>query len=117
MADVVFILGAGASAHAGVPVMDEFIDEASKLVKKHELTALDESHFAKIFKVRESLRRLYSNFSLVPGLNNIETIYGLIEMGNLIKIFPDINDEDEISALKTSINICKASYCSLSTIL
>ncbi len=104
MSQVVFILGAGASVHAGVPVMDSFYGEALRLKRRGDINKADEEHFANIIYAYESLRRLYSNFVLEPKLSNIETIYGIIEMGNLIKIFPDLKTDEEITKLKTSIN-------------
>ncbi len=104
MAQVIFILGAGASVHAGVPVMDSFYNEAIRLKRRKVITKVDEEHFSNIMKVVKSLKRLYSNFSMKPKLSNIETIYGLIEMGNLLEIFPDLENVKEIQNLKMSIN-------------
>lgn len=101
MAKVVFILGAGASAHAGVPVMKNFYYEGVGL--KPNLSNYDVDHFERIIDARNLLRQIYAGFTLEPRLSNIETIYGLIEMGNLIKIFLNYNQR-KIKELRNSIN-------------
>lgn len=101
MAENVFILGAGASKDAGIPVMNEFIKEGLDLKDENRIHS-ERNYFDKIDEILTSLTS--SLFSKVKiDLNNIEDVFGLIEMGRLINKFPDIDDKDEIEALHKAI--------------
>ena len=92
MAEVVIILGAGASVHAGVPVMKDFFDEACDLYDEGKFEGKDREYFEKIRDAKISLERILAKLNI--DLNNIETIFSLIEMGKLINRFPGCEADD-----------------------
>lgn len=92
MAEIVFILGAGASVHAGVPVMKDFFDEAYDLYDDGKITGEDKEFFKRVIEAKNSIRSILANLQI--DINNIETIFSLIEMGKLIRRFPGFKDED-----------------------
>jgi hypothetical protein len=86
MSEVVFILGAGASAHTGAPVMEEFYNKVCDLYEDGLTSKEDNEAFKLIIQAKEDLERILVKVNL--HLNNLETIFSLIEMGKLIDIFP-----------------------------
>ena len=86
MSEVVFILGAGASAHTGAPTMKNFYDAVCDLIEEGQLDSNDKEAFDLIIKAKAELERILVKVDM--DLNNLETIFSLIEMGNLIEIFP-----------------------------
>jgi len=86
MSEVVFILGAGASAHTGAPVMEEFYNKVCDLYEDGLTSKEDNEAFELIMQAKEDLERILVKVNL--HLNNLETIFSLIEMGKLIDIFP-----------------------------
>jgi hypothetical protein len=100
MADIVFVLGAGASKSAGVPMMAEFLDAAHKLYE-HAPTGLSRDEFALAFTIiQHRLTRLHAKS--VVDLDNIESVFGLVEMGRLIGCLPD-TPENEIAMAARAI--------------
>jgi NAD-dependent SIR2 family protein deacetylase len=81
MAKNIFIFGAGASAHAGVPLMKNFFDIAVEIFlgykpddeSKNEFRLIIDNYF-------NSFRKIYANFNFEPEIKNIETIFSLIDM-------------------------------------
>ena len=100
MAENVFILGAGASAHAGVPVMADFFGVAYDLYDEGMLEQEDEKYFKKVIDAKSSLEKILAKVDI--DLNNIETMFSLVEMGRLISKFPGCNNINEIEELNTS---------------
>lgn len=96
MGKTVFVLGAGASKEAGAPVMSEFLDKANSL----DLSENEKGDINNVFTAIHKLKVAYYNSYV--DLNNIETVFGLIEMGTLIGRLADASP-DEIGALKKSI--------------
>lgn len=95
MAEIVFILGAGASAHAGVPVMNDFFGAACDIYDDHKLlTSSDIESFDLVRKARQSLDAILAKMRL--NLDNIEILFSLIEMGKLINRFPGLQDKEII---------------------
>ena len=98
----VFILGAGASAESGAPMMADFLDRADDLYSLGVNDILDASDaFESVRRARASLQLIYAKSHL--DLDNVESLFGAIEMGNLIGKFPDIEDKTEIRALRASM--------------
>ncbi|MBI5360759.1 MAG: SIR2 family protein [Planctomycetes bacterium] len=96
MAKTVFVLGAGASKEAGAPLMSEFLDRANSLdLSKHEKEDIDN-----VFKAIQKLKVVHYNSYV--DLDNIETVFGLIEMGTLINRLADV-PLNELEGLKKSI--------------
>jgi hypothetical protein len=91
MAKTVFILGAGASVEAGAPLMNNFLDTAQDLLNRGAFNAYseDEKAVKEIFRLISELEAIHSRAPI--DLNNIESLFGLIEMGNIIKKIGNIS--------------------------
>lgn len=102
MARNVFILGAGASREAGGPLMYDFLDMAESLYLYSLKRARDplEGDFEVVFKAISDLQLVYSKSHL--DSYNIETLFGIIEMGMLIEKFSNYSIT-EIRKLRSSI--------------
>jgi hypothetical protein len=102
MAKVVFILGAGASAHAQVPLTNNFFDKALNLLEENKIDNEDRKYFEIIKDLyQDKVRQISSNFNF--DLKNIETIFSLIEMAKLTGKFLNYTIE-EINELSIAIN-------------
>src|SRR5689334_12065685 len=86
MSEVVFILGAGASKHAGVPMMAEFLDKARELYAADDIGAY-RSDFERVFRVISGLQRVHSKSEL--DLVNLESVFGAFDMQKLLGTDPD----------------------------
>ena len=97
----VFILGAGASCESGVPLLNEFIDRGLRVAGRPEI-GIEKLHFDRVDAALTALNTsLYTKSNI--GLKNIEDVFGLIEMGVLIKKFPGCSSPEEIEELRKSI--------------
>jgi hypothetical protein len=85
MSKIVFILGAGASVHAGAPLMGNFLDVASDLYWNNR-TDNKKIDFERVFNVIGKLQAVHSKAQL--DLNNIESIFTALELGKIIKRVP-----------------------------
>jgi hypothetical protein len=85
MLKTVFILGAGASQRAGAPLMADFLDRASDLVRFGGISELAKigQDLEEVFKVIAELQSVYYKSHL--DLDNIESVFGAIEMALLLK--------------------------------
>jgi NAD-dependent SIR2 family protein deacetylase len=99
MNNTVFILGAGASKQAGVPLMAEFLDEADKLLKQGKVTEPD---FNIVFNGIGKLQNVHSKSMI--DLYNIESVFAAFEMARILKKFPGIEDT-EINGLINSMRV------------
>ncbi len=86
MSEVVFILGAGASAHTGAPVMSAFFNTVCDLYEDGKISVEDKEAFSLIRDAKRDLERILVKVDL--DLHNLETLFSLIEMGRLIGVFP-----------------------------
>jgi len=100
MAKTVFILGAGASAKAGVPLMNNFLDKARTLWKEGKINKEDEEHFKNVFRGISSLQRIHSKSQL--DINNLESVFATFEMANRLNKMPGF-EKEEIPALVKSM--------------
>jgi hypothetical protein len=104
MSNVVFILGAGASKQAGAPLMANFLDVATDLLRSGQVDDKRE-HFERVFTAIGGLQAVHSKAQL--DLNNIESIFTALELGRIIKSVPGIDDHslipDTIASLKELI--------------
>ena len=101
MAKTIFILGAGASAHANVPVTKNFWGKAIDLIDGNQIDEEDLEYFNMIRSfVMDRIRLVPSNFNFDIG--NIETIFSLIEMAKLTNKFLDLPSK-EIEKLHIAI--------------
>ena len=95
MSDVVFILGAGASAEAGAPLMGNFLDVAFSLWKTGKVKD-EEDHFKKVFEAISFLQAVHSKSQL--DINNIESVFSTFEMAATLGRFPGVPEfKDEQS--------------------
>lgn len=99
MSNIVFILGAGCSKLAGVPLINEFLDTAHRLHTIEEVKPQSE-HFERVFKAIGSLQLVHSKAQL--DLNNIESIFNAFEIANTIKKLPGF-DSDAIPQVIQSL--------------
>ena len=99
MSDIVFILGAGASADCGGPLMNSFLKTAWLLMKANKLSPEDLMHFETVFGVVGGLQIVHSKSQL--DLENIESIFTALEMANIIQTLPKqaTNPQDAIKSL------------------
>jgi hypothetical protein len=84
MSEVVFILGAGASRDAGAPLMADFLDTAERLRgsgNQNMSTATDI-----VVRAVGELQQVFAKANI--DIQNIEAIFGAIEMARLIRRFP-----------------------------
>lgn len=88
VAERVFIFGAGASKQGGAPVMSNFIQEAERVLND----TTDQSYLGIVLRFSDACKSLhaYSNVDL----DNLETLYGLAEMAEMTKRFPNYSSED-----------------------
>lgn len=82
MNKVVFILGAGASADGGAPVMADFLDRARDLYFRGAAD-LSREDFDAVFKAVGSLQQTHSKSKL--DIRNLESIWTAFEMAELVK--------------------------------
>lgn len=97
----IFILGAGASQMAGAPLMADFLDRAHDLLRTKSKGVVEaKDQFEDVFNAISELQVVHSKAFL--DLNNIEIVFGAIEMGLLLKRLGD-RDEASIAKLRDSI--------------
>ncbi len=97
----VFILGAGASKEAGGPLMADFLDRAALLRRSNtEGVRAVVGAFDDVFTAMSELRGVFDKSYL--NLDNIEVLFGAIEMGQLLGKFAD-RDETSIHKLRDSL--------------
>jgi hypothetical protein len=99
----VFILGAGASADAGLPLMNNFFDKAKRIFKQfNSLPEIvkNKEHFERVFNFIADLQPIYAKAFL--DLDNIETLFGALEMAEILERLGD-KTLDEIAQIKKSL--------------
>jgi hypothetical protein len=103
MSNIVFLLGAGASAQCGAPVMSNFLDVAAGLLRTNQVREKREQ-FERVFEVIGGLQAVHSKAQL--DLNNIEAVFTALELGRIIQRVPGMKPEEipqAISSLKELI--------------
>jgi hypothetical protein len=97
----VFVLGAGASRQAGAPLMSDFLDKAQDLLRL-KTPGINEvsKEFEDVFDALSKLQGVHSKSYL--DLDNIEAVFGAIEMGVLLKRLPS-RDESSVVKLRNSL--------------
>jgi hypothetical protein len=96
MIHTVFILGAGASKHAGAPLMASFLDTARFLYDSGKIHDPDREAFARVFRGMARLQLAHSKASL--DLSNVESVFAAFEMARLFGRLDDLpaNDVDRL---------------------
>jgi len=85
VANVVFILGAGASRDGGAPLMGDFLDVAHKLLDANQLAHKAE-YFQTVFSAIGALQAAHSKAQL--DLINIESVFNAFVMAKALGKFP-----------------------------
>jgi hypothetical protein len=79
MSSYVFILGAGASAHVGAPLMNNFLDTARGIYERAQsLSQESRSSFRRVFAAMSRLQVVHSKADL--DLVNLESVFGAFEI-------------------------------------
>lgn len=99
MADIVFILGAGASRAAGGPLMSDFFDKARRLRDTGSLR-LSVEDYAAVDRLRSELQKASAKASI--DVYNLESLFVALEMMSIVGR-PMQLDEAEASALLASL--------------
>jgi len=96
----VIVFGAGASVSLGVPTMDRFIDAAEDL-RSSNAAGITQGHFDLFFDVLQNrFRQLHAKSTV--NLDNIEAVFGLIEMARLLRRLPGF-DPEQIETLGAAV--------------
>src|SRR5437667_8426579 len=80
MGNSVFILGAGASVHAGAPMMRDFLDQAA-IVGRAEKGTPDREAFDIVSRARSELQLVHSKARF--DLRNLESVFAAFETAEL----------------------------------
>lgn len=99
MSKTVFILGAGASAGWGAPVMSNFLDKSQDLLTYNKIGDYRED-FELVFRAISCLQSIHSKTNI--SIHNIENVFAMFEMGKLLKKIPNF-PTNKISKLISSI--------------
>ncbi|TNE69294.1 hypothetical protein EP331_14560 [bacterium] len=99
----VFILGAGFSAHAGIPLMNNFFDKAQDLYYLGELTESEKACLEDVNKARYKLSTIASKANV--DINNLENVFELLEMAKYLERMPV--EQKEESGWDITINNLK----------
>ncbi len=100
MSKIVFVLGAGASAHSGTPLMGNFLEVAQDLLRRGGVEEVKED----FIKVLDAVGKLHAAQSKsVINTYNIEDVYAAFEMGKLLGRLPGIEEDKELEGLTYSI--------------
>lgn len=94
----VFVFGAGTSVHAGAPTMRTFIDTADRV--RLTSTSIDRAAFDDVFTAIAELYPVFAKAHL--DLDNIESLFGAIDMGDLLGRFGN-RTPASIATLRKSI--------------
>ncbi len=88
----VFILGAGASAHAGVPVIADFIGRVRDIEDRQQGGVFQQDFTRIVDLIRGPLTRIPAARRV--NLHNVEEVFSLIEMGRLVRRLSDVKPGD-----------------------
>lgn len=91
MAKHVIILGAGASKGAGAPLMNNFLDEARRILANGKAGQKQQS-FERVFRAISKLQNVHSKADL--DIHNIESVFTTFEMAKTLKKFPQAVEKD-----------------------
>lgn len=100
MAEVVFVLGAGASAEGGAPLMGNFLEVAEDLWLAGEVRP-DAAHFERVFKSIAALKSVHAQLAL--DTYNLESVFSAFEMGAMVGRLGTVTDDAEIQATRDAM--------------
>lgn len=98
MSAIAFILGAGASASAGAPLLSTFFDKVNELVARR-LIAESNDDYKRVTDARFQLQRSAAKFPV--DFNNVESVLDALEMAELIGGFPTLTTDDAHEAIES----------------
>jgi hypothetical protein len=103
MAKTVFILGAGASKHAGAPLMDELLEKARTLLATGNLGVAEKKDFELVRKGINRLQLVHSKADL--DISNLEAVFDAFEMAALVGRLGDPGDlgEEDVKRLPAAM--------------
>jgi len=101
----VFIMGAGASAHAGVPMIRGFLDKVRDMESNGSGAPFQADYTTIVDLIRSSLTAIPAARRV--DLHNVEEVFSLIEMGRLIRRIPGVKEAD-LDELAASMRIVLA---------
>jgi len=90
MAKNIIILGAGASAQYGAPVMRNFLDVASTLLVRGKSGKRAEN-FRRVFEALALLQPVHSKSEF--DLINLESVFTALELSKTLGRFPGLSEE------------------------
>ncbi|MFA5404041.1 MAG: hypothetical protein WC358_03820 [Ignavibacteria bacterium] len=94
--NLLFILGAGASAEAGIPTMNQFLDKTDEIIQKQSLKGVTDEvlkeSLEKVIEIKEYLGKIYHKSTI--NLDNIEHLYGCLEMGKILGGIGNLSKKD-----------------------
>jgi hypothetical protein len=88
LSNTVFILGAGASAEGGAPLMGNFLEVAQNLMRSGAVSDSAE-HFNLVQKGRALLLRTHSRADCID-VHNLEAVFSAFEMARMIHSLGDM---------------------------
>ncbi len=81
MSKVVFVLGAGASAHAEAPLMKDFLDRAEDVLNQGKLEASEQSDFQLVFNALHQLSAAQAKGYV--NTQNMESVFSAFELAGI----------------------------------
>jgi NAD-dependent SIR2 family protein deacetylase len=86
MNDVLFVIGAGASVHTGVPTMPHFLDRARDLFVSRQVEDA-RPQFERVFRGIGALQQVHSKANV--DIHNVESVFSAFEMAEFLGTFGD----------------------------
>src|SRR5258707_1775364 len=96
MSEIVFVLGAGASVHAGVPVMANFL-ERSREIGRGLTDDPIKADFDRVRRAIHAIQRVHSKANL--DVHNLEAVFTILESAWTIDKLPGFNSAEIPSAI------------------
>lgn len=93
---IVFIIGAGASYDAKIPLMANFLEIAYDIGRHHGLSDDQKASFKRVHAVTQALNKQRGYADL--DSDNLESVFTAVEMGQLLGRLSDLPEEDVASA-------------------
>lgn len=100
MAENIVILGAGASADAGAPLMGNFFDIAERQLLQGRFDTEESEEIAKVFGSFSELYKIYAKATL--DSRNLEAFFGAIEMAKITERF-GVFEKNEVEGIYTGL--------------
>lgn len=100
MAENIVILGAGASADAGAPLMGNFFDLAERQLLQGGFDTEEREEIAKVFESFSELYKIYAKATL--DSRNLEAFFGAIEMARITESF-GVFEKERVEEIYTGL--------------